>query len=101
QRGPDPLELLRADVGVVSGDLAAVNSGLSARFQELHDALDASAAQREQTLAARIATLEARLAAAQDAAAKNDAAFAAALNAQSEALSRLAERAESAEVPVT
>src|SRR5690349_6062504 len=86
KRGPDPLELLRADVAVVAADLAALNASLPARFQELDAALDASASEREKTLAAKIASLEAKLEAMRAAAAKSDAALAAAIQAQAEAL---------------
>jgi polyisoprenoid-binding protein YceI len=86
QRGPDPLELLRADVGVIGSDVAAFNDSLGARFQELHDALEVSANEREKALTARITALEAKLAAMQVSAAQSDAAFAAAIKAQGEAL---------------
>ncbi|HTF86797.1 MAG TPA: YceI family protein [Planctomycetota bacterium] len=86
QRGPDPIELLRADVGVIGVDVAAFNESLGARFQELHDALESSASQREKALAARIDALETKLKTMQASAAANDAALAAAIKAQADAL---------------
>ncbi|MEO6710553.1 MAG: YceI family protein [Planctomycetota bacterium] len=86
QRGPDPIDLLRADVGVLGGDFAAFGESLGARFQELHDALEASADQREKALTARIEALEAKLKTMQASAAASDVALAAAIQAQAQAL---------------
>jgi len=65
RRGPDPIELLRADVDSLSAEVATLNKNLGAALGELRDSLDASAAERERKLAARIDALEARLAAEQ------------------------------------
>ena len=86
QRGPDPIELLRADVGAIAGDVGALNKNLGGAFQELHDSLETSASERERKLTARVEALEARINAMQAAAAQNDAALAAAFNAQAEAM---------------
>jgi len=68
RRGPDPLELLRADVGALKDDLHALNEGIGQNLEALHGALEEDAAARAQTLATelgelrtRIAGLEARL----------------------------------------
>ncbi len=61
RRGPDPLELLRADVGSLGADVAQVDKHLGAALGELRDSLEASAGERERRLAARIDALEARL----------------------------------------
>ncbi len=89
QRGPDPIELLRADVGVISTDVAAFNDSLGARFQQLNDAIEGSASEREKTLAARIDALEAKLKAMQVSASQSDAALAVAIKAQAEALASI------------
>jgi polyisoprenoid-binding protein YceI len=62
RRGPDPLELLRADLGVLAADVSAVHEGLGQRLQELHDALENAAAERDRSLETRIATLQQELA---------------------------------------
>lgn len=65
RRGPDPIELLRADVDSLSAEVATLNKHLGAALGELRDSLDASAAERERKLAARFDALEAELAAEQ------------------------------------
>ena len=63
RRGPDPLELLRADVGVLSTDLAEAKTALPERLREVYDALESSAAEREQRLDPKLAALDGRIAA--------------------------------------
>jgi polyisoprenoid-binding protein YceI len=41
KRGPDPIELLRADVGTLGGDVAALNRNLETAVAELRRSLDA------------------------------------------------------------
>ncbi len=86
QRGPDPVELLRADLGTVATDVAALNRNLESGLQELHGALETSAGEREQRLAVRVAALEGKLAALESAAATSNAALIQAINAQATAL---------------
>lgn len=88
RRGPDPIEVLRADIGALAEEMDGVTAGLGPAFQEMHDVLQGSA-DRETALMARVDALEARLAALQESAARNDAAVAASLRALSEALERL------------
>ncbi len=71
KRGPDPIELLRADVGVISGDLAALSKGIGDGMQSLHDSLDSAASEREAALATRVVALEAKLDAMKGAAARD------------------------------
>ncbi len=71
KRGPDPIELLRADVGVISGDLAALSKGIGDGMQSLHDSLDSAASEREAALATRVVALETKLDAMKSAAARD------------------------------
>ncbi len=71
KRGPDPIELLRADVGVISGDLAGLNKGLGEALQALHDSLESAAGEREAALATRVVALEAKLDAMKSGAARD------------------------------
>jgi polyisoprenoid-binding protein YceI len=49
-RGPDPTELLRADVAQLREDLGALSSALGPQLQQLHDALDAADSERSAAL---------------------------------------------------
>jgi polyisoprenoid-binding protein YceI len=61
RRGPDPVELLRADVGELRGDVAGLSEGLGTQLQALHDALDGAAREREASLEASVAQLQREL----------------------------------------
>ena len=61
QRGPDPLELLRADVSELKGDVASLSEGVGNQLQALHGALEESATTREQALAREVAELKRQL----------------------------------------
>jgi polyisoprenoid-binding protein YceI len=65
QRGPDPLELLRADVAELRGDVAALTEGTGTQLEALHGALESSSDERQQVLSTEIARLEAQLTALQ------------------------------------
>jgi polyisoprenoid-binding protein YceI len=56
-RGPDPLELLRADVTQLSADLAALTEGVGGQLQALHDSLAENERARGEAEAAEIAAL--------------------------------------------
>lgn len=60
-RGPDPLELLRADVGQLAADLAALSEGTSAQLQALHDSLAGESRASGEALAAEIRALQIEL----------------------------------------
>ena len=64
-RGPDPLELLRADVGELRGELGALGTALPEHLQVLHQALSDAADQRSQAAAAEGAELRRQIAALQ------------------------------------
>jgi polyisoprenoid-binding protein YceI len=68
-RGPDPTELLRADVAQLREDLGALSSALGPQLQQLHDALDAADSERSaglregaQKLREGVAALDGRVA---------------------------------------
>jgi len=56
-RGPDPVELLRADVTQLSADLGALSDGVGGQLQALHDALEEGARARADAQAAELAAL--------------------------------------------
>src|SRR5262245_32806426 len=60
-RGPDPIELLRADVAQIATDLAALGEGHGTQLQSLHEALESAAADRANTQSASFRALEAQL----------------------------------------
>ncbi|MCY2959191.1 MAG: YceI family protein [Planctomycetota bacterium] len=62
RRGPDPVELLAADVAVVRDDVRGLGEGFRSGMQSLHDALEGSAGERETRLAAEVAALRSELA---------------------------------------
>lgn len=49
-RGPDPSELLRADIAALREDLGALSAALGPQLEQLHDSLDAADAQRDEAL---------------------------------------------------
>ncbi len=49
-RGPDPSEVLRADVAALREDLGALSAALGPQLQQLHDSLDAADTQRSDSL---------------------------------------------------
>jgi len=57
-RGPDPVEVLRADVGQLSADLGALTEGVGGQLQALHDAVEDGARARAEAQAAEIAGLK-------------------------------------------
>ncbi len=85
-RGPDPIELLRADVGVISADLAGLNKGLGEALQSLHDSLESAAGDRAAAFATRVTAMEARLDAMKGAAARDREMLQAAIAALGESL---------------
>ena len=98
KRGPDPIELLRADVGVISGDLAALGKGLGEGMQSLHDSLDSAASEREAALSARVAALEAKLDALNSAATRDRDMLQAAIAALGESMAEARLEAATAQV---
>jgi polyisoprenoid-binding protein YceI len=56
-RGPDPIELLRADVTQLSADLGALTDGMGGQLSELHAALEDGARARADAQAAEVAAL--------------------------------------------
>lgn len=65
QRGPDPLEQLRADVADLKTDLGALTEGVGTQMQALHDALDGAAAERDGAARGEFEELKRRLTALQ------------------------------------
>jgi polyisoprenoid-binding protein YceI len=57
-RGPDPVELLRADVTQLSTDLGALADGVGGQLEALHGALEESARARTDAQAAELAALK-------------------------------------------
>lgn len=64
-RGPDALELLRADLGALRDDLGVLGAGLAQGLEQLHGALEDSAAERERALRGDVERLQGTLAALQ------------------------------------
>lgn len=64
-RGPDPLELLRADVGELRGEVGTIGTALPEHLQVLHQALSDAAEQRSQAAAAETAELRKQVGALQ------------------------------------
>ena len=56
-RGPEPAELLRADVSQLSVDLGALSEGVGGQLQALHDSLEDGARSRAAAQATEIAAL--------------------------------------------
>jgi polyisoprenoid-binding protein YceI len=56
-RGPEPVELLRADVSQLSSDVGALSEGVGGQLQALHDSLEEAARSRAEAQAAEIAGL--------------------------------------------
>ena len=57
-RGPDPVELLRADVSQLSVDLGALTDGVGGQLAALHDALEDGARERASAQTAVVAALQ-------------------------------------------
>lgn len=53
-RGPDPMDLLRADVAGLREDLGALSEALGPQLGQLHEALDTAAIERAQATAATL-----------------------------------------------
>lgn len=60
ERGPDPLELLRADLTQLREDFGAFTQALGPQLEQLHASLDGASLERAQTAQAALAKLEAR-----------------------------------------
>ncbi|MBL8801587.1 MAG: YceI family protein [Planctomycetes bacterium] len=80
-RGPDPLELLRADLTQLREDFGAFTQALGPQLEQLHASLDGASSERAQAAQAALAKLEARSQA-------DGVAFAARLEALSQSLAR-------------
>lgn len=61
-RGPDPVELLRADLAEVRSELGAAEAALPQHLQTLHDALDSAGAERDAALKNEVAALREQVA---------------------------------------
>jgi polyisoprenoid-binding protein YceI len=59
-RGPDPLELLRADLAQLREDFGAFTQALGPQLEQLHASLDGASSERAQAAQAALAKLEAR-----------------------------------------
>src|SRR5262245_32639446 len=57
-RGPDPVELLRADVTQLSTDVGALTEGVGGQLEALHGAIEENARVRAEAQAAEIAALK-------------------------------------------
>ena len=80
-RGPEPLELLRADLAQLREDFGAFTQALGPQLEQLHASLDGASSERAQAAQAALAKLEARSQA-------DGVAFAARLEALSQSLAR-------------
>lgn len=89
-RGPDPLELLRADLAEVRSDLGAAQAALPEHLQTLHDALDSAGADRTAALKAELASLREQVAAVTARLEASERKAAAALDQSQESLQRFA-----------
>lgn len=61
ERGPDALELVRADVATLRDDLAAFSGAMGPQLEQLRDSLDQSGAERSATSRAQIEALRGEL----------------------------------------
>jgi polyisoprenoid-binding protein YceI len=59
-RGPEPLELLRADLAQLREDFGAFTQALGPQLEQLHASLDGASSERAQAAQAALAKLEAR-----------------------------------------